>query len=96
MLTRMTRTGCGKPRVYTLSPFIAGVIGLAGNGGIAPSYPYAPTHTHALYHVTAGSNGFCGGTYLCTAKRGYDGPAGLGTPTKGEHAGGIARAAGPS
>jgi subtilase family serine protease len=62
------------------APFIAGVIGLAGNGGIPPSYPYAETHAHALYDMTSGSNGFCGGTYLCTAKRGYDGPTGLGTP----------------
>ena len=62
------------------SPFIAGVIGLAGNGGIAPSYPYTHTHLHAFYDVMAGSNGFCGGTYLCTAKTGYDGPTGLGTP----------------
>ena len=27
-----------------------------------------------------GSNGSCGGSYLCTAKAGYDGPTGLGTP----------------
>lgn len=61
------------------SPLVAGVIGLAGNGGIAPSYPYANTHSHALYDITSGSNGFCG-DYVCTAKRGYDGPTGLGTP----------------
>lgn len=62
------------------SPLIAGVIGLAGNGGIAPSFIYTHTHPHTLYDVAAGSNGFCGGTYLCTAKQGYDGPTGLGTP----------------
>jgi hypothetical protein len=30
--------------------------------------------------VTSGSNGSCGGTYLCTAGAGFDGPTGLGTP----------------
>jgi hypothetical protein len=30
--------------------------------------------------VKKGSNGNCGGSYLCTAKKGYDGPTGLGTP----------------
>ena len=27
-----------------------------------------------------GSNGSCGGSYLCTGKVGYDGPTGNGTP----------------
>jgi subtilase family serine protease len=61
------------------SPFIAGVIGLAGNG--------TTFHTAAIYghpqflnDVTVGSNGYCGGDYLCTAKKGYDGPTGMGTP----------------
>ena len=30
--------------------------------------------------VTSGSNGSCGGSYLCTAGAGYDGPTGVGTP----------------
>jgi len=33
-----------------------------------------------LFDVTSGSNGSCGGSYLCTAVNGYDGPTGLGTP----------------
>ncbi|HTU78275.1 MAG TPA: S53 family peptidase [Solirubrobacteraceae bacterium] len=36
-----------------------------------------------LFDVTKGKNGECGGKktrYLCTAKRGYDGPTGWGTP----------------
>jgi hypothetical protein len=33
-----------------------------------------------LNDVTAGSNGNCGGSYLCTAGPDYDGPTGLGTP----------------
>ena len=42
------------------------------------SYPYS--HTSSLFDVTSGSNGSCGGSYLCTAGVGYDGPTGLGTP----------------
>jgi len=62
------------------SPIIASVYALAGNSASITygSYPYA--HTSALNDVTSGSNGSCGGTYLCTAGPGYDGPTGLGTP----------------
>lgn len=58
---------------------VAGVIGLAGNG-IAPSFIYEKTQARDLYDIKSGSNGFCGGSYLCTATNGYDGPTGLGTP----------------
>ncbi len=62
------------------SPIIASVYALAGNTSsvTAGSYPYA--HTSALNDVTSGSNGSCGGSYLCTAGTGYDGRTGLGTP----------------
>jgi subtilase family serine protease len=62
------------------SPIVASVYALAGNTGSTTygSYPYA--HTSSLFDVTSGSNGSCGGTYLCTAGTGYDGPTGLGTP----------------
>ena len=61
------------------SPFVAGVVGLAGNGGtITPAFLYQ--NRHAFFDVIGGSNGYCGGDYLCTAKKGYDGPTGLGTP----------------
>jgi subtilase family serine protease len=62
------------------SPIIASVYALAQNSGSVTygSYPY--THTSSLYDVTSGSNGSCGGSYLCTAGPGYDGPTGLGTP----------------
>jgi subtilase family serine protease len=62
------------------SPIIAGAYALAGNTAAAhgANQPYAnPT---ALNDVTAGANGACNGSYLCTAKPGYDGPTGLGTP----------------
>jgi subtilase family serine protease len=62
------------------SPIIASVYALAGNTShvVNGSYPYS--HTSALNDVTSGSNGSCGGSYLCTARPGYDGPTGLGTP----------------
>jgi hypothetical protein len=60
------------------SPVIASVYALAGNSVTAGSFPYS--HTGSLFDVTSGSNGSCGGSYLCTGKPGYDGPTGLGTP----------------
>jgi hypothetical protein len=33
-----------------------------------------------VFDVTSGSNGSCSSSYLCTAKTGYDGPTGNGTP----------------
>ena len=60
------------------APLIAGIYG--SNGGTA-NYGGDPySHTTALFDVTSGSNGSCGGTYLCTGATGYDGPTGLGTP----------------
>jgi subtilase family serine protease len=62
------------------SPIVAGVYALAGNAATVTygSYPYA--NASSLWDVTSGSNGSCGGSYLCTAGSGYDGPTGLGTP----------------
>jgi subtilase family serine protease len=62
------------------SPLIASVYALAGNTSAITygSFPYS--HTSSLFDVTSGSNGSCGGSYLCTAGAGYDGPTGLGTP----------------
>jgi subtilase family serine protease len=62
------------------APLIAGVYALAGNAPATTygSYPYS--HTAALNDVFSGSNGSCGGSYLCTAVPGFDGPTGLGTP----------------
>jgi hypothetical protein len=63
------------------SPIIAGVYALAGvptAGTFPASYPYA--QSGMLNDVTSGSNGSCGGSYLCTAAPAYDGPTGLGTP----------------
>jgi subtilase family serine protease len=59
------------------SPIIAGVYALAGNAAGA-SYAYG--QPSSLFDVTTGSNGSCGGSYLCTGLVGFDGPTGLGTP----------------
>lgn len=63
------------------SPIVGSVYALAGKANSTDtlaSYPYS--HTTSLFDITSGSNGSCGGSYLCTAGTGYDGPTGLGTP----------------
>ncbi|MGV9246658.1 putative Ig domain-containing protein [Streptomyces sp. NPDC003710] len=63
------------------APIIAGVYALAGtpgSGDYPAKYPYS--HTSNLYDVTSGSNGSCSTSYFCTARTGYDGPTGWGTP----------------
>ena len=60
------------------APLIGGVYGVNGGSVTYGSNPYQKTS--ALFDVTSGSNGSCGGSYLCTAVAGYDGPTGLGTP----------------
>ncbi|MFJ9814369.1 putative Ig domain-containing protein [Streptomyces sp. NPDC101151] len=63
------------------APIIAGVYALAGtpgSGDYPAKYPY--THTSNLYDVTSGNNGSCTTSYFCTARTGYDGPTGWGTP----------------
>jgi hypothetical protein len=60
------------------SPLISAVYALAGNASTLTygSNPYSTS----LHDVTSGSNGSCGGSYLCMAGPGYDGPTGMGTP----------------
>ncbi|MEY9856988.1 hypothetical protein ABH935_002596 [Catenulispora sp. GAS73] len=67
------------------SPFIAGVIALAGNPAKYPnaSTLYAPSAQAGLNDVVGGSNApstVCGGDYQCNAVVGYDGPTGMGSP----------------
>jgi Putative Ig domain len=60
---------------------IAATYALAGpapSGTYPAEFPYQ--HTGDLYDVTSGGDGSCGGSYLCTAKAGYNGPTGWGTP----------------
>lgn len=60
------------------APLIGGVYALGTSSVTYGSYPYS--HMSSLFDVTSGSNGSCGGSYLCTGVAGYDGPTGLGTP----------------
>lgn len=62
------------------APLVAGVYG--NNGSAFETYPAAGLYARSsyLYDVFSGSNGSCGGSYLCTSVVGYDGPTGLGTP----------------
>ena len=65
------------------APLVAAVFALAGGVGntLGNSLPYANLNYGInLRDVTSGSNGSCGGSYLCTAGLGYDGPTGLGSP----------------
>jgi subtilase family serine protease len=63
------------------SPIIASVYALSGNtAGEANAIPYA--HPGSLFDITSGSNSKrkCPATQWCTARVGWDGPTGLGTP----------------
>jgi subtilase family serine protease len=66
------------------SPIIASVYALSGNTGSAATKTYANSipysHASALNDVTSGNNGHCRTRQLCTARVGWDGPTGLGTP----------------
>jgi subtilase family serine protease len=62
------------------SPIIASVFGLAGNAATIDANDFPYQHTGSLFDVTSGSNGRCTPTQLCTARAGWDGPTGLGTP----------------
>jgi subtilase family serine protease len=60
------------------APLIGGIYGVNGGAVNFGADPYS--HTTALFDVRSGSNGSCSPSYLCTARTGYDGPTGLGTP----------------
>jgi subtilase family serine protease len=63
------------------APIIGGVYALAGNAasvGFPSKIPYK--NKTALHDITTGNNGSCGGSAICTAKIGWDGPTGMGTP----------------
>lgn len=62
------------------SPIIASVYALAGNAESVTYGSSSYSHTSSLFDVTSGSNGNCGGSYLCTGVVGYNGPTGNGTP----------------
>lgn len=61
------------------APMVAAAYALAGSPGKAPAQDIY-LHTGGLFPVTAGANGRCLPSYLCTAGAGYSGPVGWGTP----------------
>ncbi len=65
------------------SPVIAAEFALGG-GAHGVEYPALTLYSHAgsdaLYDVTDGSNGGCGGATACRAAVGFDGPSGVGSP----------------
>ena len=69
------------------APLIAGIYGLAGNGGrLTTKNLYE--HARYLFKITKGNNAWpglspkirCGDDYMCVATSGYNAPTGLGTP----------------
>ncbi|HEY5095144.1 MAG TPA: hypothetical protein VII69_08530 [Candidatus Eremiobacteraceae bacterium] len=62
------------------SPIIAGVYALAANENHLHYARGLHVFHHSLFDVIHGSNGHCGGSPLCNAGPGYDGPTGNGTP----------------
>lgn len=59
---------------------VGGVYALASNTDSPEPRQRLARQSRHLNDVTDGTNGQCGGSYLCTAGRGYDGPSGYGTP----------------
>ena len=76
------------------APLVAGIYGYAKATGAVTAAPNGASTIYAsasattgaspnLNDVATGTNGGtagCGGTAICTARAGYDGPTGLGTP----------------
>ncbi|MBI3633811.1 MAG: S53 family peptidase [Candidatus Vogelbacteria bacterium] len=66
------------------APVVAGIYALAGgvsSGVQGASLPYSNgSYLTNIHDILTGSNGTCGGSYLCTATTGFDGPTGLGSP----------------
>jgi subtilase family serine protease len=62
------------------SPLIASVYALAGNTSSVDNASRAYTNHTSLFDVTSGNDGSCSPSQLCTARSGWDGPTGYGTP----------------
>jgi subtilase family serine protease len=64
------------------SPIVAAVFALAGNTAEVTdgSFIWAHHTTSGLWDIRSGSNGDCETTQWCTARTGWDGPTGWGTP----------------
>jgi tripartite motif-containing protein 71 len=62
------------------TPIIAGVEALSSSAARSSGAAAFYASPSSLFDVTSGSDGSCGGSYLCSAGTGYDGPTGIGTP----------------
>jgi subtilase family serine protease len=62
------------------APIIGAVYALAGNASSINYGSFSYSHLPSMLDVTSGNNGSCNGSYLCTARSGFDGPTGNGTP----------------
>ena len=62
------------------SPLVASVYALAGNTSSVDNASLAYSNSSSLFDVTSGSDGSCSPSQLCTARTGWDGPTGNGTP----------------
>jgi hypothetical protein len=69
--------GCG---TSASAPIIAGIEGLAEKPAKELGAEIFYGQPNAEFAVTKGSDGECGGSYLCTAGEGYNGPTGMGAP----------------
>jgi subtilase family serine protease len=62
------------------SPMVAAIYALAGNASTLNAAQSLYQNAGQLNDVTAGTDGTCSPTVLCTAGTGWDGPTGNGTP----------------
>ena len=62
------------------TPIIAAYEALSGSETRSLGAAALYKNPSSFYPVTSGSNGSCGGSYLCTGGSGYRGPTGVGTP----------------
>jgi subtilase family serine protease len=62
------------------TPIVTAAYALAGRP--SAKYPASKIYAHPgkFHDVTRGQNGTCSRAYLCHARKGYDGPTGVGTP----------------
>jgi len=69
------------------SPVVASIYALTGHGSAGPAFAWQ--NTGLFFDVLTGTNGSCGGTQLCVARAGWDGPTGWGTPNGTAFTGGV-------
>ncbi len=62
------------------TPIVAAMFALSGDSYLGHGPVRFYKHIPSFYNVTQGSNGTCSILYLCTARRGFNGPTGIGTP----------------